>query len=187
MPWELCTKDDVASIHPTPLTEIKDDWSEQVEDLIRTHMGQPYLGTQQAVTDEYHYGDGSHIIRVRKPPIISVEGVYVNDVLLLPSDYVVFEGHIALKAQTFPAGILNVRLDYTSGTVSVPPTVRLTAATMIVAILNYRKRHGADGSIKWGAAEQKMGEDNPNLNVGLTSHLSTIMKRMLRRGRVRAR
>jgi hypothetical protein len=189
MAWSLCTKDDVSNLHPVPVSELRDDWSDMVESLIREHVGQPYLGTQEVIVGEYHNGDGSHIVRVSKPPILSVEAVYVNDSLLTPSDYVVFSGHIALKAQTFPAGILNVKLDYTSGTVSVSPTVKLTAIAMIVAILNYRKRHGADSSIKWGASatDNKMGEENPNMNVGLTSHLYTIMRRTLRRSRVRAR
>ena len=80
-----------------------------------------------------------------------------------------------------------MKVSYVSGSSVMNDVVRLAAAAMIVAIVNYRKRSGADSSIKWGTADQKAGEETPNQNIGLTSHLVTIMKRLLKRARVRAR
>lgn len=183
--WTLCSKDDVISLHPVTETEIKDEWSEMVEDLIREHMGQPFLGYSGTVLDEYHDGDGTNVLRVKKPPIISVTSLSVNDVSLSASDYVAFENYIELRAQVFPRGALNTKLTYLSGDTTPSNVVRMTAAAMIVAIINYRKRAGADASIKWGTAERKDGEKTPNQYLGLTSHLVKIMKQMLKRPFVR--
>jgi hypothetical protein len=187
MAWILCTKADVMSIHPITEAEIKDEWSDMVEGLIRQHMGQPFLGTSSAIVDEWHNGDGSNFLKPYKLPILSVTSLSINDLPIALSDCVSFDSYIALQSQTFPEGVLNVRISYTSGTLEVPETVRLAATTMIVAIINYRRRAGADSSIKWGSADQKAGEDTPNAQIGLTSHLVRIMKQILRRPTLRAR
>lgn len=196
MAWTLCSKQDVVDIHPVPITDLKDSWSDMVEGLIRDYLGEPNLGVVEAVIDEWHNGDGTPVLRVKAPPIKSVtslvlaseltmeDGSYVT---LSASDYLVFPNFIQLKGMVFPQGLLNVKVSYESGKENDDQVVRLAATTMVVAIVNYRKRFGADSSIRWGAADPKAGEDSPNLNVGLTSHLVTIMKRVLRRNHVRVR
>jgi hypothetical protein len=185
MAWILCSKKDVTSIHPIAEADILDEWSDFVEDLIRDHMGQPYLGTTEDVVDEYHNGSGSVLLNVRKPPIVSVNSLTVSEITLSPSDYIVFGSYIQLKNMVFPVGNLNVAISYTSGSLVIKPTVRLTAAAMIVALINYKKRFGADTSIKWGNVDQKGGEESPNQQIGLADHLKTIMKRFLKRDRLR--
>lgn len=187
MAWTLCSKDDVVNIHPTTRAELKDEWSDMVEALIKQHLGQPYLGSTQVITDEYHDGDGTYLLEVMKRPIVSVQNLYINDVLITPSDYVVFEDYIQLKSGVFPRSVLNVRVSYTSGITEISDVIRLTAASMVVAILNYRRSWGSDSSLKWGEPDEELGKRSPNYNVGLTSHLTTIMKRMLRRPNVRVR
>jgi len=187
MAWVLCRKEDVISIHPITASELKDEWSDMVESLIREHLDQPYLGASQVIENEYHNGDGTNLIRVRFPPIISVQAVYISDVNLSADDTIVFSDQIALKSQIFPRGNLNVRLYYTSGSANITGTIRMTAAAMIVAIINYRRRAGSDGSLKWADSEPKAGEETPNANIGLTSHLVRIMRQLLKRQRVRSR
>lgn len=187
MAWVLCSKEDVMALHPVSEAELRDEWSDWVETLIQEHLGTPFLGEEQVITNEYHDGDDSNFMRVSKPPIVSVQAVRVNGLALSASDYVVFPYFIQLVAETFPRGTLNVQMDYTSGASTVSANVRMTAAAMIVAIVNYRKRSGADSSLKWSAADQKMGEEDPNTKVGLTSHLAAIMRRMLKRRRLKVR
>lgn len=187
MSWRMCSKEDVVSIHPVPVADLQDGWSEMVEGLIREYMDMPYYADPTAVTNEKHSGDGSNLLVVRRPPIISVTSLLVSDASLQPSDYVVFPNHVLLKNQTFPEGSLNVDISYQSGTAEVSQSVRLAAIAMIVAIINYRKRYGADSSIKWSSNDTKAGEESPNLNVGLTSHLTQIMKRLLKRSKILAR
>jgi len=186
MAWTLCSKQEVVAIHPFPVDDLKDFWSDTAEALIREHLGAPYLGEAVALTNETHSGDGTPLLIVRKPPIISVQALRISGVAVTTADYVVFSNHIELVAQRFPVGQLNVQVDYTSGDTTINPIIKLTAAAMIAAIINYRQRYGADSTFKWATGEQQAGESTPNLNVGLTSHLKSIMKRMLRRERIRA-
>ena len=186
MAWELCTKEEVVTIHHTKLDEIPDLWSDIVEDMIRQHLGADYYGTSQPITAETHDGDNTNILVVRKPPIISVEEVRVSGIATPATSYIVFPNHIALRAQRFPTGVVNVQIDYTSGQVTVRPLVKMTAISMIAAIMTYQGRYGADGSVKWGTGDQQIGDENPNKRIGLTSNLTVIMRRLLRREKVRA-
>lgn len=183
--WLLCSKEDVMSLIPIKESEIEDFWSEAVEGMIRQHLGMPYLGKTQAITGEKHNGDGTIVLRVNKPPIDSVSSLVVDGATLLASDYHIFTTHIQLKYLTFTEGSLNVEINYTSGTTAIDSHIRLCAAAMIVAIVNYRRRFGADASIKWGTADQKQGESTPMAQQGLTEHLVNIMKKTLKRSRVR--
>lgn len=187
MAWDLCSKEDVMAFHPITETELKDEWSTMVEALIREHKGQPYLGMAEAIVDEYYNGDGTPLLIVRHPPIISVSALAINESALSESDYIVFDHHIALKSMTFSQGWMNVKTSYLSGTTNVPPDVRLAAITMITAVAQYRKRAGADASIKWGNTEQYAGEKSPNMDIGLPTHLQQIMKQVLKRSHVRVR
>lgn len=186
MAWKLCSKEDVVSIHPFPVDELQDFWSDSVEELIKVHMGTPNLGESIVLVNKTYNGDGTNVLIVRQPPIISVEDIRISGVALTGAEYVVYPNYVALLNQSFPEGLLNVQIDYTSGETIVSASVRLTASAMIAAIVNYRQRYGADSTIKWATGDQQLGESTPNMNVGLTSHLTQIMKRMLRRERIRA-
>ena len=186
MAWKLCSKEDVLSIHPFPADELQDFWSDSVEELIKVHMGTPNLGESIVLVNETYDGDGTNILIVRQPPIISVEEIRISGVATTVAEYVVYQNYVALTNQNFPEGLLNVQIDYTSGDITVSSSVRLTAAAMIAAIVNYKQRYGADSTIKWATGDQQLGESTPKMNVGLTSHLTQIMKRMLRRERIRA-
>jgi len=180
MPWTLCKKEDVTAIHPINESELQDFWSETVEGLIRQYKGTPNLGVPTAITGEVHNGDGSNILVVRQPPIVSVESLLVNDAAYSAGDYKVKDLTIQLASQKFPDGTANVVVSYTSGsTANVDAVVRFCAATMIVAIINYRGRAGADGSIKFAQADVRMGKRSPNVNTGLIAHLTGIMAQMV--------
>ena len=188
MSWILCSKEDVQAITPVSEGELQTFWSDTVEALIRQHMRNPNLGTSEVIVEELHSGDGNTVLQVRKPPIISVQAVRVSGYAYTAADYAVFTNYIQMRnGIVFPKGTLNVETDYTSGETVIPYVVKLTAAAMIVAIINYRGRMGADSSLKWGVGEKVAGEDTPNANIGLTSHLSTIMRRMLRRDNLMVR
>lgn len=187
MTWTLCSKEDVAALHPIQVADLMDEWSDMVEGLIRQHMGQPYLGTSQVIVDEQLSGDGTYTLHVKNDPIISIESLTVDGVLLQPDEYVFNRATITRRYTQFPFGVLNISISYTSGDMTPNPVLQLCAAAMIVAIINYRRRAGADGSRKWGETERKAGEPTANENLGLTSHLEKIMKRTLRRPSVRVR
>lgn len=195
MAWTLCTRDDVKKFAPIPEHRLHDLWSDIVEDMIIDHMTVEAIGgSPVTVTDEYHDGDGTNILVVRKPPIQSVTALTIDGSTVDADQYVVFENYIALKGTliqqalytpTFPEGDVNVKISYTSGFATVPPRIKMAAISMILAIWNYENRQGADGSLKWADTPVNVGEMNPNTKVGLTSHLYRIMKRTLRRERLR--
>ena len=187
MAWTFCTKEDVVSLYPIQTTELKDSWSEMAEGLIRDYLGQKYLGDTEIITNEISSGDGSPIIYVKYPPIYSVQSVVVGGLQLSPDEYVVEKNYIHLRYVTAPMGNLNVVVNYTSGKLDVSENVRLCAATMIVAMVNYKRRFGSDGSLKWGQAEQRAGENDANTSIGLMGHLQAIMKETLKRPKVMVR
>lgn len=181
MPWTICEKSDVLSLHPISTDELKDEWSELAESAIRRWYGYPYYGTSQAVSDEYHSGSGTPFLRVSAPPIISVTSLYINNSLVPASSYLVKKNYVILIDGTvFSQGNMNVKISYVSGS-AVDDNTRFTCATLIVAIINYRKRYGADASIKWSKSENQLGEASPQKAVGLTQHLNDIMKESLQR------
>ena len=181
MAWTLCSKEDVLNIQPIPKSELEDSWSEVVEALIRQHLGTPYLGSTQEITGEKHNGDGTQYMRVKSPPISAVSAIRINGASLLATDFVVHNNYIQLVYETFPRGNLNVEIDYTSGSTNIDPVTKLAASSMIVTIFNYKKRFGADASIKWSNPDKEKGESTPNQDLGLTEHLTSIMKQLLRR------
>ena len=187
MAWVLCSRNDVKALFPAQDSDLPDVYSEMAEGLIRQHMGAPSLGLSVAVNGEYHNGDDTPILRVYKPPIISVTSLLINDTPLSAGDYVVFQNDINLVSETFPRGNLNVQVSYQSGSVDTDPVVKITAVSMIVAMVNYKRRFGADASLKWATAETKAGEESPNQSLGLSEHLNSIMKSMLRREKLRVR
>ena len=186
MAWEIVTKQEVADVHPINLDNMPDIWSETVEALIRQHMSSPNLGKPASVT-EIHDGNGTNMLSVHAPPIQSVTSLTIQTVVVTSDEYVVYPNYIKLKDMNFVEGTLNVEITYMSGNTVVDPTVKLAAIAMIAAIANYKGTHGADSSLKWSQVDdQQAGEATPNRNIGLTSHLTRIMKRILRRERVRA-
>lgn len=187
MAWEFCSKQDVMDIHPIDESALKDSWSDFVQGLIVQHKGNPYLGNPTTVSDEYHNGDGTDIVFVNKPPILSVTSLQLNGSSLLSSDYIVSSNHIQLRYGFFTKARANIVLTYESGVdlADIDDTVRFCAALMIVAIVNYRGRMGADSSIRFANAEVKEGEKTPNVNIGLLTHLKAIMRSTLRRDKIR--
>jgi len=85
MPWSMCTKEDVMSIHPTKENALPDFYSIAVEDLIRQHLGNPNLGNHTVVIGELHEGLGSAFIVLDQGPVISVEVVTVDGIPVDPA------------------------------------------------------------------------------------------------------
>jgi len=197
MAWKLCSKEDVMALYPVLEGELKDQWSNFAESLIQQYMGQKYLGISQIITNEYYNGDGTFVLRLKNTPIISVQSILVGNTTettgglleLSSSDYVIFPTYIALIGQVFPAGELNIQVSYTSGQLvaDVPYNVNFCAASMIIAMLQHRRKLGSDSSIKWSDVEQKGGEKSQVTQRGLISQLNKIMIETLRRPAVRAK
>lgn len=187
--WTLVSKEEVTQLTSHAQTKLQDIWSLVCEALIRQHLSLPYLGEEVNIENEYHSGTGNLLLLVRYPPIVSVTKLLVNTRAAIPADYVIFPNYIHLKNQVFPEGNLNIIVSYVSGGESIDdPILKLCEASMIAAIVNYHDRYGADSTLKWATEEledRSGGGSTPNLNVGLTSHLTQIMRRLLRKDKLR--
>jgi len=180
MTWQLCSKDDVMAMTSVPEDELRDMWSDISEQMIRDYLGTPNLGTTKAIIGEVHNGDGSPILLVNEPIIESVSEIRVSSSAITPSDYEVYHNYVELTSAVFPEGLHNVEIDYISGG-TISARVRLTATLMVIACLNYKRRRGADTSSKFAIVDTNTGEETANMNIGLVSHLDTIMKQSLER------
>ena len=194
MAWTLCSKTDITSIFPVSEAALQDFWSDAVEALIREHLGAPLLGTSTVSIDgELHDGDGTNMVILNNLPIQNIVSVSVDDAPVAATEYTKKGIGVALLYSTFPIGVANVSVSYTAGSdevdgkIIIDPIVRLCAATMISAIATYKGRGGSDASVKWASAEQKEGSTAPVLEKGLVSSLSSIMRTLLRRQRLRVR
>jgi hypothetical protein len=197
MAWTLCKKEDVIALSPSSAASIPDFFSDIVEGLIRERLGAPGIGTHSLVEREQHRGTGTNMLFVNRPPIIGVSELRIHNNLIPPDSFLVGKRALELKYGMFPDDCYDIFVSYESGTfmpegeedttLYVESSVRLAAASMIVALLNYRGKAGADQSIKWSNVDQKEGEASPNVNIGLTSHLTKIMDRMLKRETIKVR
>lgn len=184
MAWTLCSKEQVKAIYKIDTTTLQDFWSDVAEGLIRKYVHAPYLGLNQVVK-EFHSGDDTSVVVLNNLPIVSVSSLKISGDSVNPSEYIVFNTFIALTNNTFPSGNFNVEVDYVSGDTNIPAEVSLACAAMIAAIANYEGRQGTDSSLKWGDLPTSLGSETANRNVGLTTHLKTIMKNTLTRYKVR--
>lgn len=190
MAWELCTKEDVVDIYPTDESQLRDFWSEIVDQMIRDYLDQPTIGTSTVITEELHDGTGTDTLIPNYLPIISVQAIRISDASVSAGEYKIFKDHIQLLlGQIFPSGKANVEIDYTSGIATVSPTVRFCAASMIVAILTYRGRGAAESSIRAMNARQAEGGPTApgNITSGLIVHLYSLMQGLLKRDEIRFR
>lgn len=188
MAWSLCTRDDVMSIFKIDEASLHDFWSETAESMIRGYLRAPYLGLAPVTISEYHSGDGTGVLPVNSPPLTEVLELLVDGVALAAGDYQAFSTSVILTGSAvFPEGLMNIKVTYKSGGTGIPDKVSMTCATMIAAIASYEGRAGTDASLKYGDLTPYIGGDATNKNIGLVTHLQTIMQGMLSRYRLRVR
>src|SRR3972149_2421174 len=192
MPWTYTTKELVSGFAKVPEGELRDAWSNWVEDLINQHVGTSYTGTV-TYTNEMHDGDGGSFLFVNHPPIVSVSALSISGGDMIPSDYKVYESFIELvgapatemsqalyRPSTFPVGAGNVLISYIGLSAAVPARVQLAGTQMVSLIALVNQREGADASLKYSKVTQTQGDTVTTTgSVGLQSGLMDIMKRYL--------
>lgn len=194
--WTLTTTQKVADLAGIATSELKDQWYEEVEALIKNYTGIQYLGTTASIANEKHDGDDTDTCFVDYPPIVSVSAVSISDSALTTSDYKVYDTHIRLvslaatelgvslwgERNLFPRGVQNVKISYVSGKASVPKDIELAATLMIAQIALVAKREGADANLKYGTPGKETGDTVPiSDRIGLQGVLYDIMEKILNR------
>lgn len=188
MAWTLCSKAQVTSIYKINESMLDDFWSDTVESMIRSYIRAPYLGLSEVTITERHSGDRSPVISLNNPPVTGVSSVKVNGSVIDASRYSFVSTAVALTdGKSFPEGILNLEVTYTTGGGDVPSKVQLAAATMVASIAIFEGRAGSDGSIKYGDLPEFLGGDTAVKDVGLVTYLKYIMTSMLDKYQIRIR
>ena len=198
MAWTYCSKETVAAIARIDADILRDEWSDQVENLIADHVGFATIGSTTTITEEAHDGNGSNRIWVKRPPIVSVTSVQLGSIsptTLSSSAYKVYDQYIQLvnsnttslaeafdsTRNVFPPGTQNVLITYVSGLATVPARIELCAAVMIGEIAKVYRTGGADNSLKYRSQGITQGErTNVVADKGLLATLRSHMENSLR-------
>jgi len=198
MAWTYCSKETVAAIARVDEDILRDEWSDQVEDLIAGYEGFATIGSTTAITEEAHDGTGSNRIWVKKPPIVSVTSVQLGSIsptTLSSSSYKVYDQYIQLvnsnttnlagafdsTRNIFPVGTQNVLITYVSGLATVPSRIELCAAVMIGEFAKVYRTGGSDNSMKYRGQAATQGErTSVAADKGLLATLRNHMKNTLR-------
>ena len=192
MSWTFTTKAKVASFTGISSTALQDEWSDWVEGLIKDYMGVDYIGTTSSVT-ETHDGDGTNLVVVDSPPIVSVSSFSIDSVAVSSSDYKVYDGYVKLIALSnpllvtaaqklalyVPKGEQNVSITYTSGYATVPSKVEWASTQMIGLIAQYSQRKGVDASLQFSSPTETKGQRvrMPKLYLSLQDVMETVLGR----------
>lgn len=198
--WHYTTKTKVNNMFQSQSAELQDEWIQWVEDLIDDWTKTTYVATA-SYADEVHSGDGTPVLFVDHPPIVSVSDLKLEvdtntDLSYTSADYKVFDNYIELinwrfsdisnalyQQNIFPEGVGNIKISYVGGSGTVPAKVEMCATMMVGAIYQTFKREGGDQSLRWGRVTRYEG-DNPTTveQAGLLGTLENIMKKFLPRG-----
>jgi len=198
MAWVYCSKATVAAIARIDADILRDEWSEQVEELIADYEGFATIGSTTTITEEAHDGNGSNRIWVKRPPIVSVTLVQLGSTsptALSSSSYKVYDQYIQLvnsnttnlaeafdsTRNIFPVGAQNVLITYVSGLTAVPSRIELCAAVMIGEFAKVYRTGGSDNSLKYRGQGTTQGErTSVAADRGLLATLQSHMKNTLR-------
>ena len=194
MAWTYCSKETVAAIARVGVDILRDEWSDQVENLIADHEGFSTIGSTTTITEEAHDGNGSNRIWVKRPPIVSVTSVQIGSIsptTLSSTAYKVYDQYVQLvnssttnidsTRNAFPVGTQNVLITYVSGLAVVPSRIELCAAVMIGEIAKVYRTGGSDNSLKYRGQAATQGErTSVAADKGLLATLKSHMKNTLR-------
>jgi hypothetical protein len=200
MAWTYVSRDVVAHLTHVSEENLQDEWSNWVEALIQEHMGYETIGTNTTITSEKHDGDGSNVLFVKKPPIISVTELKLGSTsptALSSTAYKVYGQYVKLvsnpsytiaysnETNIFPVGTQNIEITYVSGLATVPMTVQLCAAVMIGEIAKSHRKGGADNTLMYPVPDRTQGQRSGvraerGLLATLRSHMNnTLRKRVI--------
>lgn len=187
MSWELVTRAEVANLAGQDVATLRDEWYDWVVGILKQETGYEYIeGTTATVTDEAHDGNGTDLLVVKKPPIVSVASLSIGGSGVSSNRYKVYDQYVRMVSTLddtipsyFPIGVQNVLITYTSGFTAVPADVKLAVANAIEIIMLHNLRGGTTANIKWSVPERTDGADEPPLPV---ASLSRVVRNIIRKG-----
>jgi hypothetical protein len=190
MAWEAVSKEEVARLSGVKTTELRDEWYAMAVDLIGRIAHVYNIGTPVAVS-ETRNGTSSRIMPVYKPPIVSVQSVYIDDELV-PASLIDFsDSAIYIKSsesiyvnnidsdETFEYGSRNVIINYTSGSTSVDHSISLTIALVIKELAGTTVGEGAESRVQFYRPGQSDATEAPLTHWGIHGKIKGIITTLL--------
>lgn len=197
MAWTVATKADVLALYSIDIELLQDRWSSWAESLLLEYIGKESVADITTTTNfvEYLSGTDGRVL-LTDYPINTLNSIVINEVSHSVTGYdtvgreIIAKDVITVpdKYEGFPKGYRNIVIDYDT-TVPDQDIYNLAVVTMIIAMVNYEGRKGADRDIEWGVVGQQYGGDaTGNQNIGLISHLNTILYQLIgKKNRVKIR
>lgn len=186
MAWELISKIEVAKISGARETDLRDMWYDMAVGLVERLTGITNLGVTDNVV-EVSNGDGTGMLTVRKPPIVSVSSIYINNALVSPEHYVVHESYVQMVDNVyyegtvtgvFPKGKGNITISYVSGTQG-DNAIKLVIALLIKELVNFSLGEGAESKIQFYKPGKSAATEEPLVQWGVHGKMVGIVHSIL--------
>lgn len=196
MVWTVATKEDVISLFSIDIESLKDQWSMFAESFLLEYLGKDDVTDITTTTNfvEYISGTDGRVL-LADYPINTLNSIIINEVSHSVTNYTTIGRELIAKEvitvpdeyEIFPKGYRNIVIDYDT---SVPDQkiYKFAVVTMIIAMMNYEGRKGADATLEWSTVPTEFGGTTGNQNLGLIGHLNTILNELIgKKGKVKIR
>lgn len=184
MAWTIVSRAEVADLTAINETDLRDSWYDMVVGLLKKESGYEYIDGTQAISDEAHDGDGTDMLRVKYPPIVSVSSLTIDDTSVASSRYKVYGNYIRLVSDIddtipdyFPVGTQNVTISYTGGFTETPEELKLAIVNAIGVVGQYQRRGATMVTPKYTTPDRSEPAPEPMIpSVNLVSVVRNILR-----------
>jgi hypothetical protein len=192
MAWEIVSRAEVSSVSGMNADELRDDWYNMVVGIL--HEVTPYelFHTTTTITDEVHDGDGTNLLVVNRPPIVSISSISIDGVAVSSTCYTAYGNFVKLSPSEenlltpiFPKGVGNVTISYTSGFSTVPTDIKLGVINAIEIIALHKKRGASTADLRYDSAADQDGSPEPGVPyASLAYTIRKILRTSIGRKRI---
>lgn len=182
MSWEIVTKAEAAKLAGARESDMRDEWYDMAIGAIERMTGVKNLGSTANVTETSN-GDGTGLLLVRQPPIVSVTSLTNNGIAVDPDNYVVYTSFVEIDPSSggidrFDKGVGNVVIQYVSGTNGDQAT-KLAAVLIIKELASMSLGEGAESKIQFYKPGQSAATEEPLRQWGIHGKIAGIIKTLL--------
>jgi hypothetical protein len=183
MAWEAVSKEECAFLSGCSVDDIRDEWYKYIIGYIAKYGGYWNPGDPKPVT-EVRNGHGGSVLKVSKPPILSVTSLGI-DSRSVGSEYYIYDNssiYIAsnsynrFPSYTFARGIKNIAVSYISGTEEADGDVQLCIALCIKELANQATAEGANSRITMFKPNRADAIAEPLVEWGIHGKLKGIVQ-----------
>lgn len=190
MAWEAISAEQVAKICGVSPSSLQEEWYDMAVSLIERHAGIFNPGKIVPV-DELINGSGMRYQRVTRPPIASVDAVYIDGNIVPPNMYVSTDTSIVMvddytsihphiPTSVFPEGSKNIRVVYTSGD-ETDYAVAMAIALIVKEMSSLSTKEGAEAHLMTFRPGESVATEEPLVQWGMHGKIKGIITTLLGR------